>query len=63
MQTQMAYLSRNKDHLMEKLSEAEGLSQLDQQDMEEQQGVLRELTNEKVAKQKTGLSLYLYESH
>lgn len=47
VQTQMAYLSRNKDYLMEKLSEAEGLSQLDQQDVEEQQEVLRELANEK----------------
>ena len=44
----MAYLSRTKEVLMEKLSEAEGLSQLDQQDTEQQQELLRKLANEKV---------------
>lgn len=48
VQTQMAYLSRHKEDLMEKLSEAEGLSQLDQQDTEQQQELLRKLTDEKV---------------
>ncbi|KAE8747684.1 mitogen-activated protein kinase kinase kinase 7 [Frankliniella occidentalis] len=47
VQTQMAYLSKYKMDLMEKLSEAEGLSQLDQQDTEQQQELLRKLTNEK----------------
>lgn len=47
VQTQMAYLSQHKEDLMEKLSEAEGLSQLDQQDTEQQQEELRKLTNEK----------------
>lgn len=47
VQTEMAYLSQTKEDLMEKLSEAEGLSQLDQQDTEQQQEMLRKLTDEK----------------
>jgi len=49
VQTEMAYLSRYKEQLVEKLSEAEGRSQLDQQDSEQQEEQLRNLTNEKVS--------------
>ncbi|XP_071454325.1 mitogen-activated protein kinase kinase kinase 7-like isoform X2 [Hetaerina americana] len=45
--TEMAYLSRCMSQLSEKLSEAEGLHQLDQQDTEHYEGELRTLENEK----------------
>jgi hypothetical protein len=48
VQTEIAYLSRHKAQLAERLSEAEGLSQLDQQDSERHQEELRKLENEKV---------------
>jgi hypothetical protein len=48
VQTEIAYLSRYKAQLSERLSEAEGLSQLDQQDSERHQEELRKLENEKV---------------
>nr|CAD7425878.1 unnamed protein product [Timema monikensis] len=47
VQTEMTYLSRQMDELAERLSEAEGLSQLDQQDSEMHQEELRKLENEK----------------
>ncbi|XP_023703195.1 mitogen-activated protein kinase kinase kinase 7 isoform X2 [Cryptotermes secundus] len=47
VQTEIAYLSRHKAQLAERLSEAEGLSQLDQQDSERHQEELRKLENEK----------------
>jgi hypothetical protein len=50
VQTEIAYLSRHKAQLAERLSEAEGLSQLDQQDSEHHQEELRKLENEKVCK-------------
>lgn len=50
VQTEIAYLSRHKAQLAERLSEAEGLSQLDQQDSERHQEELRKLENEKVCK-------------
>jgi hypothetical protein len=50
VQTEIAYLSRYKTQLAERLSEAEGLSQLDQQDSERHQEELRKLENEKVRK-------------
>ena len=48
VQTEIAYLSRHRDQLAERLSEAEGLSQLDQQDSERYQEEVRKLENEKV---------------
>jgi hypothetical protein len=50
VQTEIAYLSRYKTQLAERLSEAEGLSQLDQQDSERHQEELRKLENERVCK-------------
>lgn len=50
VQTEIAYLSRHKAQLAERLSEAEGLSQLDQQYSECHQEELRKLENEKVCK-------------
>lgn len=50
VQTEIAYLSRYKAQLAERLSEAEGLSQLDQQDSERHQEELRKLENERVRK-------------
>lgn len=47
VQTEIAYLSRYKAQLAERLSEAEGLSQLDQQDSERHQEELRKLENER----------------
>ncbi|XP_068081356.1 mitogen-activated protein kinase kinase kinase 7 [Anabrus simplex] len=47
VQTKIAYLSRYRTQLAESLSEAEGLSQLDQQDSERHQEELRKLENEK----------------
>lgn len=47
VQTEIAYLSRHMTQLAERLSEAEGLSQLDQQDSERHQEKLRKLENEK----------------
>ncbi|XP_046991443.1 mitogen-activated protein kinase kinase kinase 7-like [Schistocerca americana] len=52
VQTEIAYLSRHMDQLAERLSEAEGLSQLDQQDSERLQEELRKLENEKENLQK-----------
>jgi chaperonin cofactor prefoldin len=50
VQTEIAYLSRHKAQLAERLSEAEGLSQLDQQDSERHHEELRKLEDEKVCK-------------
>lgn len=47
VQTEIAYLSRYMGQLAESLSEAEGLSQLDQQDSERHQEELRKLEAEK----------------
>lgn len=50
VQTEIAYLSRHMDQLAERLSEAEGLSQLDQLDSERLEEELRKLENEKVGR-------------